>query len=249
MSRILHTCSECGKPAKEISRTPILFSKNFEHVNLICGHSYTSEIIKEFSCPDFEFEDGTVLYPFQKENVNLIVKSGFRCVIFDERGLGKTVTVLAILRIADLYPNLINPESIYPVAGLVKAGLRYQWLKEFWTKLGKLALIVDNDTEPDFKLFQIHIYSQDSLRNNDSRGELPYKTVILDECQQIKNPESKRTKAILDLIASRTVRKDNKDPIRRARIQMIAKDLMSYHGLSDRFQLFFSDLDRNKLGL
>lgn len=248
MSRIIHTCSECGRLAKEISRSPILFAKDFEHVNLECGHSYSVEKSKEFSCPDFEFSDGTKLYPFQKDNVNLLYRAGFRGGVFDEMGLGKTISALAILRLADA--GTIDPASIYPCAILVKAGLRHQWLREVWTKLGKLAFLCDS--EPDeslFKLTNIHIYSQDGLRNNDNRGSLPYKTIILDECQQIKNPESKRTKAIIDLIQARVIRKDNKNPLRRARIEVIARDLLAYHGLKDRFELFFSELDRTKLGL
>lgn len=249
MSRITHTCSECGRLAQEQSRSPILFSKNFEHVNLSCGHSYSQEKPKLFSCPNFAFHDNTKPYPFQKENIELIVRGGFRVGIFDEMGLGKTISALGILRLADLRLG-IDPDSIYPVAILVKAGLRHQWLNEVWKKLGKIGLLCDKEPDEElFKLCNIHIYSQDGLRNNENRGSLPYKTIIIDECQQIKNPESKRTKAIIDLIASRTVRKDNKNPLKRARIEMIAKDLLSYHSLNTRFELLFSELDRKKLGL
>ena len=135
MSRIIHTCSECGRLAQELSRTPILFSKKYEHVNLVCGHSYSAEKSHEFSCPDFEFADKTKLYPFQKENVNLLYKAGFRGACFDEMGLGKTITALSILRLADIRSDLVDPIDIYPVAILVKAGLRHQWLREVWVKL------------------------------------------------------------------------------------------------------------------
>jgi SNF2-related domain len=248
LAKITHTCSECKRLAQEVSRTPILFAPDYELVNLICGHSYTDAKTKVFSCPDFTFADNTTLYPFQKENVNLLIKAGLKGACFDEMGLGKTITALSILRLADL--GHVDRDSIYPVAILVKAGLRHQWLREVWTKLGKMALLCDS--EPDealFKLCNIHIYSQDGLRNNENRGSLGYKTVILDECQQIKNPESKRTKAIIDLIQAKVIRKDNKNPLKRKRMEMIARDLLSYHNLQTRFDLFFSDLDRTKLGL
>lgn len=150
--------------------------------------------------PDFLFSDGTKPYPFQRENIKLFYKSDLKAGCFDEVGLGKTISALGVLRVADLFPNYAGDKEVYPVAILVKSGLRLQWSKEILSKLGVIAQIVDGKyPEPDFSLFKIHIYSMDFIKSKQVE-RLPYKTVIIDECQLIKNPEAKRTQAVRDLV-------------------------------------------------
>lgn len=150
--------------------------------------------------PDFSFADGSKPYEFQRENIRVFLQSGIKAGCFDEVGLGKTLSSLGLFRLYDLHPDLFTNKEVYPCAILVKSGLRLQWSKEVLLRLGKIAQIIDGKfPDPDFSLFQIHIYSMDFLKSKQVE-RLPYKTVIIDECQLIKNPEAKRTQAVRDLV-------------------------------------------------
>ena len=194
--KLLKHCSECNKLWETSTRDEfmdsfIVHNKHCEHI--IVETSLSSDV------PDFTFHDGTKPYEFQKENISLFLKSNIKAGCFDEVGLGKTLSALGLLRLYDINPKAFGDKGIYPCAILVKSGLRLQWSKEVINRLGHLAQIIDAQSEPNFDLFKIHIYSMDYLKNKKT-GELPYKTVIIDECQLIKNPEAKRTNAVRDLV-------------------------------------------------
>ncbi len=195
-------CPNCGKIwiTKEVvpflQGSKLLTSKSCEHV-IFETEGFKSE---DGELPRFSFRDGTKPYPFQLDNIKLFLSAKYRAGIFDEVGLGKTISALGVLRLYDLFPAYFPDRDVYPVAVLVKSGLRLQWQREIYEKLGKLAQIVDAKSEPDYANFQIHIYSMDYLKGQESEDYNPYNTIIIDECHLIKNPESQRTNAVRDLI-------------------------------------------------
>lgn len=200
MSKLIKRCKECDKiweTKDSVEFMPgllLISSKNCDH--------FETKNKSDGEVPDFTFADGTVPYHFQKENISLFIRSGLKAGCFDEVGLGKTLSALGLLRVYDLHPEIFNNQEVYPVAILVKSGLKLQWSKEILNRLGVFAQIVDKSSDPNFDLFKIHIYSMDLLKNLDIQHitSLPYKTIIIDECQLIKNPTSKRTNAVRDLV-------------------------------------------------
>lgn len=121
--------------------------------------------------------------------------------VFDEMGLGKTVQSLAHLHFAD--------ESIYPVLFVVKSGIKYQWFKEIIRWLGplKFAQVIEKSDDwviPNMKTYIISydllvpkikkLKSGKTIEIGFDRTKLDFiKTIVADEVQQIKNPDSNRT--------------------------------------------------------
>lgn len=209
-----------------------------------CGHSFIEDKI-EVKETSFIFKDGTPLYPFQNEDVALAESANFRVLINDDPGLGKTLTGLAIALKNKLFPCLV----------VCKAALRTQWVVEIHNRTGIISQLIKNGKDGPLDFFPIHIISYDSLRNAKwiDEGEYKPKLIILDECQAIKNIDSKRTRALQGLIrevSNQTKpRTFNVDLAKREKIKTMAQDLMRHHGLVDRFELFFEDIGKDRLGL
>jgi SWI/SNF-related matrix-associated actin-dependent regulator 1 of chromatin subfamily A len=180
-----------------------------------CGHS---ELINgtaptEIDTLDITSIDGKKLFPFQLEGARFIEKSGMRCLVADEMGLGKTVQAIATVA--------AHREETIPFFQFVKSGLRVQWLKEDvrWGDLtvqiiddansffipGMDGYIISMDTAwrighkvlKDKKGKVIDYIAQEGKTIWDIAVKLGVKLVVIDECQMIKNPTSKRTKAIV----------------------------------------------------
>lgn len=173
------------------------------------------EVLKpgEVSQVKFESSDGRVPYEFQEQGIDFIKNSGFRCLIADEMGLGKTIQALGSLK--------HNPKETLPVLILVKSSLKLQWFSELvrWCGVkGYLCqIITDGKTEP-VQGFKVYIASYDVLRRFTKKSkrtvksqygmdkevtdysnpfyDFPFKTIILDEAQSIKNIKSTRTEEV-----------------------------------------------------
>jgi SWI/SNF-related matrix-associated actin-dependent regulator 1 of chromatin subfamily A len=173
------------------------------------------EVLKvgEVSQVKFESSDGRVPYEFQEQGIDFIRESGFRCLIADEMGLGKTIQALGALK--------KNPKDTLPVLILVKSSLKLQWFSELvrWCGVkGYLCqIITDGKTEP-VQGFKVYIASYDVLRRFTKKSkktiktqwgnekevteysnpfyDFPFKTIILDEAQSIKNIKSTRTEEV-----------------------------------------------------
>jgi len=113
--------------------------------------------------------------------------------IFDEMGLGKTVQALGYLK--------FHRESA-PILFIVKSGIMFQWFKEIIRWLGPeyIAQIIKTSRDTVLPGLKAYIISYDLLRRFDKDELSHIKTVVLDECQMIKNPDSTRTQEVRRIV-------------------------------------------------
>jgi SWI/SNF-related matrix-associated actin-dependent regulator 1 of chromatin subfamily A len=149
-------------------------------------------------------------FDFQIEGMNFIeqaLASHKGAAVFDEMGLGKTIQALGYIN--------FHPES-WPVLYVVKSGIKFQWYSQILTWLGpEFAGQVFNSSK-DYVIpgLRTYIMSYDMLipKTVKRKGKLVnmgfpiekllgagIKTMVLDECQQIKNPDSSRTQQVRKL--------------------------------------------------
>jgi len=159
---------------------------------LKCGHIIKEEVLNSSRPEDIRSMDGKRLYPFQNDGVRFAEKSGGRCLIGDEMGLGKTIQALATMH--------LHPKEMLPFLWIGKSSLKYQYQHETMRWLGEdaFAQVIDGSKSVLMPGVMGYIISYDLLRRmNDNfaeQVEKRVKTIVLDECQQIKNSESERTK-------------------------------------------------------
>lgn len=154
-----------------------------------CHHIERITFAKASDFADIRSSDGKTLRPFQADGAAFTVNSGGRCLIADECGLGKTVQAEAFLTRRGALPALV----------ICKAGLKMQWMRETHRWTGNIGQTIV--AESDLPLgFQVCFISMDLLyRFKDIpafAAKFAFRTIILDECQAIKNHDSKRTNAI-----------------------------------------------------
>jgi SNF2 family DNA or RNA helicase len=140
------------------------------------------------------------LYDFQIENA-IRVESGLAQQkgygIFDDMGLGKTVQALAQVKFHNDH---------CPVMVVTKSAITFQWFKQIIRWLGPdyLPQIISTSKDFIFPGLKTYVISYDLLRRmpKEKIEKLGIKCVILDECQQIKNPDSTRTKEVRNLVSN-----------------------------------------------
>ena len=142
------------------------------------------------------------LYPYQQEGMNWLsthFSQGCSGLLADEMGLGKTVQVLAFLS------TLIVP---FQVLIVVPTSLLFNWKREIEKFLPEQAVYVHNGSErlKDLELLKQHsiiLTSYAILRLDGAFLQgLSYTGVILDEAQQIKNPDSQTARQVFQLKSS-----------------------------------------------
>lgn len=199
--KIVFTCKYCARKSEEVSSS---LAGKFNVIKLTCGHSYLQPIgvdVKRESDWSYTAANegmGGVrksLLPFQEKGLEIAAKSGFRVLLRFEMGLGKTPTTLAALA--------KYPEELLPVAIFCKSKLKAQWLQMMMEWCGEkyVPQIIDAGHEKPLKQFKVYIISLDMLRRldwlDDPKSPINrVRTVVIDECQLIKNPTSKRTQAV-----------------------------------------------------
>ena len=253
MAKIVSICPVCQKKGVEELSLKIWGKTAFHKLD--CGHTYTSKVIEKSKLNTIKLNDGRELYPFQVEGVRFLEGNSFRGLITDEMGLGKTIQAIGALK--------LHSDELLPVLVIVKASLTVQWAKEIYNGTGLPAQILDTKTPP-LENFPIYITSFDSLpgratKNGTSNGVgsklrgLKLKTLIIDECQMMKNHDSNRTNAIRELMRETITVKNTPLPKseytkRLKRAEMIAENLMEYHGVKNRFKLTFDKTNPKILG-
>ncbi len=189
-------CPRCGSIWLETSRAKF-GDKTF--CKLECGHVVSLANIKEVSFDTWISESGKQLFKYQIEGCKFIEAANGRCLIADEPGLGKTAQALSFLK--------FHSDISLPCLWICKTTLKIQALKEAldWIGLEGIGLpqIISRGKFfplPGTKLF---IVSQDLLRNIDPKKleDLGIKTVVFDEVQHIKNPESRRTNEVRRIVS------------------------------------------------
>lgn len=235
ITQLFDTCPSCGKHAIEVRSSHITSSDGPDKkmIFLKCGHLLIKEIRKGTPYERFisNFHEERVRlckhvwdknkcvkcnenkpFPFQIEGMrfietSLIVNEGV--LICDEMGLGKTIQMLGYL--------FFNPEA-FPVLFVVKSSLKFQVFKEALKWLNIICQVITSSNDAVLPMFKAYIISYDIMVPKDRKrnGKIitqgfdiskfdGIKTVVLDECQQIKNIESTRTQQVRRLVKGKKV--------------------------------------------
>lgn len=146
---------------------------------------------------NFRSLDNKGPYKYQCDGVEFFNNASIKHVLIaDEMGLGKTIQALGVLA--------TNPE-LKPVLIVVKASIKRQWAREIirWVNDEAIVQIIDDSKEYILPKCDAYIITYELLarmKNFDAKCEqLGVKLLILDECQQIKNEETKRSIAVRNL--------------------------------------------------
>ena len=224
VTRLQDKCPECGKVAKEKFSIQT-FDKDGNEVKLItleCFHilkkiipratpfeSIVSNGWKEdiknckhewnknqcIKCGEYK------LYQFQivgarAAESGLATQRGFG--IFDDMGLGKTVQALGLIK--------FHSDQYTPCMVVTKSAIKFQWFKQAvrWLGPGYISQIISTSRDYLMPGLKLYIIPYDLLRRfpREKLHKLGIRLVILDECQQIKNPDSARTQEVRKLISS-----------------------------------------------
>jgi SWI/SNF-related matrix-associated actin-dependent regulator 1 of chromatin subfamily A len=186
---IRKTCKECGKIAVEKSHIQFGGKKI---VYLECGHK-TSEEILQTNVDIASILNGCKLMPYQVKGVEFLQKADAKALLADEQGLGKTIQALALLK--------LHRDELLPCIIASPTTVKLQWHHEILDKCGVqgfLTQVIASNKELAAPGFDIYVTTYDLLKNEKCFDLVKdnIKTIILDECQRIKNHLSGRAKAV-----------------------------------------------------
>jgi SNF2 family DNA or RNA helicase len=182
-------CPTCNKIAVEKSR--INFGER-KLISLECGHLIPEEAIAGADYSSVVSSDGKRLMPYQIDGVKFVEASGARCLIADEQGLGKTIQAVASL---SLHKNDLTPTLI-----VTKTTIKLQWMWEVFRWIDtKKVQVIQTSKEIAIPGFDVYIVTYDILKNENVFAHVELKSLILDECQAIKNHLSGRAKAVQNI--------------------------------------------------
>jgi len=193
MPAIKLTCPACKKHA-DVQAESRLGRKRA--LVLTCGHIMVTEYVEESprkAYEDIRSTDNKSLYPYQVDFALFAETGNIRVICADRFGLGKTIEALAVMKIhAEARPFIVVAKSM----------ILTQWARQIWRWTG-LTPIVITDSKDVLEGFEAYVVSYDRLRRFDFDlvERLGIKTIILDECQQIKNTASQRTGRVRKLVS------------------------------------------------
>jgi hypothetical protein len=147
------------------------------------------------------FAPGLALHKFQKVGVAYAVISGYKCLIADEPGVGKTMQGIAALA--------TDPDSLLPALVVAPASVVGSWRREImkWRPDFR-PLMLGRPTETKAILLgaqplgprDIVIATWGELASKSSTlARLGFQTMIADESHYMKNPGALRSKAALEV--------------------------------------------------
>ena len=182
------TCDQCGKVAVEKSR--ISFGKS-KLITLECGHVLNESVMTSSGIA--HILNGTTLWPYQVDGVGFLEQAGARALLADEQGLGKTIQVLALIK--------LHQKELTPCVIVAPSSVTNQWHAEIREKCGIagfLTQVIKSGKELAAPGFDIYVTTYDLLKNEKCFGLVKdnIKLVVIDECQRIKNHLSDRAKAV-----------------------------------------------------
>ncbi len=208
ISKLQDKCEVCNKVAKVKTRIQI---RNKVIITLECGHVSFRDCVATSAFDSIIFDGDPKckhvwgigkarttcgecgahkLYDYQIIGAQALEKANGRMAIFDEMGLGKTLQSLAYLK--------FHPEA-FPFLWVTKSGVKFQHGKEILRILGIKALPQVLQSGRDTLMSGMNVIaSYDIFRRLDLTmfANHGFKSIILDECQAIKNPDSSRTQCI-----------------------------------------------------
>ena len=198
LKAIQNLCPKCGSIAEIESR---LGSEKFGFfIKLKCGHTIKEATLTTQNLDDpsnWVSDTGKRLFPYQIEGIKFLTKANGRALIADEPGLGKTIQAAGFCK-------LYEKETV-PILWVCKTTLKLQAMKEFldWFGLRWTACIIENSRSLILPGFKVYIVSMDLLRrlSEEKLKKIGFKTVVADEIQHFKNPDSTRTAELRKLVS------------------------------------------------
>lgn len=205
---------ECGHILTKLIPKGTPFHKMLADADPNCQHVFPAEGKTRTVC---DLCGAKRPYEFQLDGMRfgeqaIAVNSGV--IIMDEMGLGKTVQAAGIIK--------YHPE-LYPILFIVKSGIKFQWFKENLRWIGDnfLCQVIQSSKDVLIPGLKGYIVGYDMLVPKVKKGKggklitqgfditkfdkIGIKTVVLDECQQIKNPDSTRTQMVRKIAKGRKV--------------------------------------------
>ena len=191
-----NTCPICGKVA--IEKSSLVLGKT-RWIKLECSHIVKHDQIKKSeSYIGWTSESGKQIFKFQEKGIEFLEAASGRALIADEPGLGKTIQALGFC--------FFHTDEVCPVLWVCKSTLKLQAIKEAldWCGPGWMGQIIDSSRAFIIPNLKLYVISMDLLRNmpTDKLEKIGYKTVVADEIQHFKNPDSTRTSELRKLVKS-----------------------------------------------
>lgn len=163
---------------------------------LECGHIIEDNKLNNPSRVITSADGKKTLFPYQQSDLELIEQAGCRALLTYECGLGKTIT--------SAFTVVNHIEDLKPILVIAKGAVLANWEREFNCVLGEdiIPIWLSDGKSAPVPGFPIHIISFDMVRRiKDKLLKFGFKTLIIDECQHIKDMRSSRTKAVQELAA------------------------------------------------
>lgn len=131
--------------------------------------------------------------PYQIRGVEFLEQADARAILGDEQGLGKTIEVLALIK--------LHQKELLPAIITAPTTVKLQWHHEIREKCGVqgfLTQVISSGKELAAPGFDIYVTTYDLIKNEKCFDLVKdkIKLIVIDECQRIKNHLSERAKAI-----------------------------------------------------
>jgi len=195
-----YICPKCEADSVEKSR--VKFGEKVI-VSLLCGHVVPETALIPLRDKGYSLLHSLGYRDYQIEGVKFAEESrttiggkeGIRCLIADEQGLGKTWQASGVIALHD---------DMFPAIVVTKTTLTIQWWHELRRLVGhdKTYQVIRSGKEMAIPGFDVYVLTYDLLKKHEFifalLGEYP-KTLILDECQSIKNHASGRAGAVYEV--------------------------------------------------
>ena len=189
-----------------------IWDQRVEVITQINKKRHSLRVLTENVNIDARF-NGTLL-PFQKKGLDFLLKTNGCALVADEMGLGKTIEALSYLvTTPDAFPCLI----IAPLVTLINWEREIEKFiktnddKPFVVKKirsgKKESLLAQRTLDNLSGVAQIYLINYDLVsKRRDDLAQVPFQTIIADECQHLRNPGSAKTIAARELVDLQTVR-------------------------------------------
>ncbi|MBR2828021.1 MAG: SNF2 helicase associated domain-containing protein, partial [Bacilli bacterium] len=151
-------------------------------------------------------KEENLLRDYQKDGVKWLCnidKTGFGGILADEMGLGKSIQTIYYMK------ELLKEDQSYQFLIVVPTSLAYNWENEFdkfEPKMKKIIMVgnrkIRREKFEHIKDYNIIVTTYGLLREDqDYYKDLHFKTVIIDEAQNIKNTNTEITKSVKNIKA------------------------------------------------